>query len=32
MMMLDTNHLQIADLMLKWVGDNVPPKPAKKGK
>ena len=32
MMMLDTNHLQIADLMLKWVADNVPPKPARKGK
>jgi hypothetical protein len=26
MMMLDTNNLQIADLMLKWVNDNVPPR------
>src|SRR4030095_9901652 len=26
MMMLDSNNLEIADLMLKWVGANVPPK------
>jgi hypothetical protein len=31
MMMLDTNSSEIAELMLKWVSDNVPPK-AKKGK
>ena len=31
MMMLDSNNLEIADLMLKWAGANVPPKP-KKGK
>ena len=31
MMMLDSNNLEIADLMLKWVTANVPPKP-KKGK
>jgi len=29
MMMLDSNNLEIADLMLKWVSANVPPKPAK---
>jgi len=28
MMMLDSNNLEIADLMLKWTGSNVPPKPA----
>jgi hypothetical protein len=27
MMMLDSNNLEIADLMLKWVSENVPPKP-----
>jgi hypothetical protein len=27
MMMLDSNNLEIADLMLKWVDENVPPKP-----
>jgi hypothetical protein len=26
MMMLDSNNLEIADLMLKWVSANVPPK------
>jgi hypothetical protein len=31
MMMLGTNNLEIADLILKWVDDNVPPKP-KNGK
>jgi hypothetical protein len=31
MMMLDTTSSEIAELMLKWVGDNVPPK-SKKGK
>jgi hypothetical protein len=30
MMMLDSNNLDIAELMLKWVGANVPPKPAKR--
>ena len=33
MMMLDSNNLEIADLMLKWVSANVPPKgKAGKGK
>jgi len=32
MMMLDSNNLEIADLMLKWVGENVPPKPKAKSK
>ena len=27
MMMLDANNLEIADLMLEWVGDNVPRAP-----
>ena len=27
MMMLDSNNLEIADLMLEWVGDNVPRAP-----
>ena len=31
MMMLGTNNLEIADVILKWVDDNVPPK-AKNGK
>ena len=31
MMMLGTNNLEIADVILKWVDENVPPKP-KKGK
>ena len=30
MMMLDANNLDIAELMLKWVAANVPPKPAKR--
>ena len=30
MMMLDSNNLDIAELMLKWVTANVPPKPAKR--
>jgi hypothetical protein len=30
MMMLDSNNLEIAELMLKWVESNVPPKPAKR--
>ena len=28
MMMLGSNNLEIADLILKWVDDNVPPRPA----
>jgi hypothetical protein len=28
MMMLDSNNLEIADLMIKWVDQNVPPKPS----
>jgi hypothetical protein len=28
MMMLGSNNLEIADLLLKWVDDNVPPRPA----
>jgi hypothetical protein len=32
MMMLDSNNLEIADLMLKWVSANVPPKPVKSAK
>jgi hypothetical protein len=28
MMMLDSNNLEIADLMVKWVDQNVPPRPA----
>ena len=28
MMMLGSNHLAVADLLLKWVDDNVPPRPA----
>jgi hypothetical protein len=31
MMMLGTNNLEVADVILKWVADNVPPK-AKNGK
>jgi hypothetical protein len=31
MMMLGTNNLEVADVILKWVDDNVPPK-AKKTK
>jgi hypothetical protein len=31
MMMLGTNNLEVADVILKWVDDNVPPKP-KNGK
>jgi hypothetical protein len=27
MMMLDSNNLEIADLMLEWVGDHVPRAP-----
>jgi hypothetical protein len=27
MMMLDANNLEIADLMLEWVGENVPRAP-----
>jgi hypothetical protein len=30
MMMLGTNNLEVADVILKWVDDNVPPRPAKK--
>jgi hypothetical protein len=30
-MMLGTNNLEVADVILKWVDDNVPPKP-KNGK
>lgn len=29
MMMLGTNNLEIADVLLKWVDDNVPPKAPK---
>jgi len=29
MMMLGTNNLEIADVILKWVNQNVPPKPKK---
>ena len=29
MMMLGTNNLEVADVILKWVDDNVPPKPKK---
>jgi hypothetical protein len=29
MMMLDSNHLEIADLMLKWSSDHIPPKASK---
>jgi hypothetical protein len=32
MMMLDSNNLEIADLMLKWVSANVPPKAGKASK
>lgn len=31
MMMLGTNHLEVADVILKWVDENIPPK-AKNGK
>jgi hypothetical protein len=27
MMMLGTNHIEVADLLLDWVSKNVPPKP-----
>ena len=32
MMMLGTNNLEIADVILNWVDDNVPPKPKKNKK
>jgi hypothetical protein len=32
MMMIDSNNLEIADLMLKWSNANIPPKPRAKGK
>ena len=32
MMMLGTNNLEIADLIIKWVDDNVPPKAKDKNK
>jgi hypothetical protein len=32
MMMLGTNNLEIADVILNWVDENVPPKPKKNGK
>ena len=31
MMMLGTNNLEVADVILNWVGENIPSK-AKKGK
>jgi len=32
MMMIDSNNLEIADLMLKWSSANIPPKPKARGK
>jgi hypothetical protein len=32
MMMLGTNHLEVADVILNWVDENIPPKPKKSKK
>jgi len=32
MMMLGTNNLEVADVILKWADENIPPKAAKNGK